>query len=102
MLDIFNLTFEIHSPGFWPLETETIGFSALWLSLGLNQQRNEYVGDQRMKGNRDGGIFIPGSFPTMDWLFLSTQDQAPGRQPSLPPPKATARPFRPNNALCCY
>lgn len=51
-------------------------------------QPMEYAGDQKMEAEGVGGIYI--SFPTMDWLLLSTQDQAPGRQPSHPSPVVTA------------
>lgn len=34
----------------------------------------------------------------MDWLLLSTQDHAPGSQPSLLHPIATAGPFRPRSS----
>lgn len=51
----------------------------------------------------DGGIYNLGSFPTLDWLLLSTQDNASGTQTSQSSPIATAEPFRPtsSNVLCC-
>ena len=111
MLDIFHLAFEIHSPSVPPCFVPRGLAFGDWISGPLCprgfswfQPIEDYAEDQSTREG-DGGAYVVGSFPTMDWLLLSIHDHAPVRQPSQPAPTATAEPFRSrssNAPRSCY
>lgn len=79
MLSIFLLTVKLHSPsvpraGFWGLN-QSATLSSGFLLVSANGRlcdedyaMEDYAEDPSKRG--DGGAYVLGSFPTMDWLLL--------------------------------